>query len=139
MFSQEIGALEKLRVLECCKNKITYIPISLAKCTALEELNLNDNESLYEVPDRILALPRLEYIYADSKTFMIGFLTNFLIYFLAFTFTGCNLFYLPTTLNTLSLKHVRMFENGNLTHYPLVYEQYIPPMLHFISPQKVLL
>ncbi|XP_063696092.1 uncharacterized protein LOC134827401 [Culicoides brevitarsis] len=31
-----------------------------------------------------------------------------------------------------------MFENENLTHYPLVYEQYIPPMLHFISPQKVL-
>uniref|UniRef100_A0A336MET9 CSON000615 protein n=1 Tax=Culicoides sonorensis TaxID=179676 RepID=A0A336MET9_CULSO len=113
---EDIGQLSKLRVLECCKNKITYIPISLANCTALEELNFNDNESLYEVPDRILTLPRLEYIYVDR----------------------CNLYYLPTTLNTFSLKHVRMFENENLTHYPLVYEQYIPPMLHFTSPQKVL-
>lgn len=63
----EIGNLPKLRVLECCKNKITYIPISLAKCLALEELNLNDNETLYEVPCRILSLPRLEYIYVERK------------------------------------------------------------------------
>lgn len=63
----------------------------------------------------------------------------FLRNFIKNIFSGCNLYYLPTTLNTHSLKHVRMFENENLTHYPLVYEQYIPPMLHFTSPQKVLL
>lgn len=66
-FITEIGNLPKLRVLECCKNKITYIPISLAKCLALEELNLNDNESLYEVPGRVLSLPRIEYVYIERK------------------------------------------------------------------------
>lgn len=31
-----------------------------------------------------------------------------------------------------------MFENENITHYPTTYEDYIPPMLHFTSPQKIL-
>lgn len=65
-----------------------------------------------------------------------NFLQNLKIFFFL---PGCNLFYLPPMLNLRTLKHVRMFENENLTHYPAIYEQYIPPMLHFSCPQKLLL
>lgn len=63
----DIGKLSKLRIFECCRTLITYIPQTLAKCVSLEEINLNDNQCLYEVPAKLLTLPKLGYIYVDRK------------------------------------------------------------------------
>lgn len=72
----DLGQLKKLRIFECCRTLITYIPLSLSKCVALEEVNLNDNQCLYEVPAKLLSLPKLGYIYVDRTYLNREFLLN---------------------------------------------------------------
>uniref|UniRef100_A0A182W9B3 Disease resistance R13L4/SHOC-2-like LRR domain-containing protein n=1 Tax=Anopheles minimus TaxID=112268 RepID=A0A182W9B3_9DIPT len=102
----EIGQLHKLEVLEVCKNRLTNIPIQLAQCTVLEDLRMDDNPGLVSIPSRIFNLPLLVYVSAER----------------------CNLYQLPFTINTTTLRLVLLFsQEHSLTHCPLALERFVRP------------
>ncbi|XP_052872772.1 leucine-rich repeat-containing protein 57-like [Anopheles cruzii] len=102
----ELGQLHRLEVLEVRKNRLTAVPVAIARCTALEDLLLDDNPTLVSIPTRLFSLPHLCYVSAER----------------------CNLFQLPFAINTTSLRFVLLFSgNHSLTYCPLQLERFTQP------------
>uniref|UniRef100_A0A182JW29 Disease resistance R13L4/SHOC-2-like LRR domain-containing protein n=1 Tax=Anopheles christyi TaxID=43041 RepID=A0A182JW29_9DIPT len=102
----EIGQLRKLEVLEIRKNRLTNIPIQLSQCVSLEDLLMDDNPGLVSIPTRLFNLPCLTYVSAER----------------------CNLFQLPSYINTTTLSFALLFSNNlSLTHCPLALERFAQP------------
>lgn len=57
--------MKSLETLNFCKNKLTELPIELARCTSLSELLVNDNE-IVEIPTKIMSMSSLKVLEAES-------------------------------------------------------------------------
>lgn len=62
----DIGTMKSLETLNVCKNRLTELPLGLAKSTSIVELFLNDN-NLIEIPTKIMSMQNLKVFEAERK------------------------------------------------------------------------
>lgn len=66
LFILGIGEMKSLETLNLCKNRLTKLPLDLAKSASLVELFVNDND-LIEIPTKILSIQSLRILEAERR------------------------------------------------------------------------
>ena len=65
---ERLGRLEKIRVLNCCRNNLTTLPLSLVRLENLKELHIAEN-FLTDFPNELCMLRELEVLIAYENSF----------------------------------------------------------------------
>ncbi|KAJ3439310.1 hypothetical protein M0812_15335 [Anaeramoeba flamelloides] len=119
----EIAMLQNLMKLSLVSNQMTTLPKEICQCTALIELNLNDNEISF-LPDNIGDLELLRKLYLDASNNTIPSISGEAIKGLSrltcLNFGGNELTELPEEMSQLvNLKELLLYEN-KFSYFPRV-------------------
>uniref|UniRef100_A0A1A9ZYI3 Leucine-rich repeat-containing protein 28 n=1 Tax=Glossina pallidipes TaxID=7398 RepID=A0A1A9ZYI3_GLOPL len=101
MLPNDINSLRRLETLNISQNHLKRLPLHLCELSRLSSLNVSDNVDIWHIPERIAYMPSLQMFSAER----------------------CSLIYLPVALAKF-IGYLRIFNNGAVTHIPVIYEKF---------------